>query len=120
MLKVARRIVGLLSLLLLSAHCAARHPALTSSQLADVTRAEMLVHEGCYRCLQEAYEIYAGLAGRPSDLAVRGAFDVTLLLAVPDPGARAALSTLADSSVRTNAGGPGSRDPAQSGRGHRR
>ena len=79
---MARRIAGLLSVLLLSAHCAARRPALTSSQLADVSRAEALVREGCYRCLQEAYEIYAALAVRPSGLAVRGAFDVTLLLAV--------------------------------------
>jgi tetratricopeptide (TPR) repeat protein len=55
---------------------------LTSSQLADVTRAEALVHEGCYRCLQEAYEIYSSLTDRPSALAMRGAFDVTLLMAV--------------------------------------
>jgi tetratricopeptide (TPR) repeat protein len=67
---------------LLWAGCAARRPALTASQLADVTRAEALVHAGCYRCLQEAYEIYTGLAGRSPDRAVRGAFDVTLLMAV--------------------------------------
>ncbi len=82
MRSVARRIVGLLSLVLLSVQCTARRPALTAAQLADVTRAEALVHEGCYRCLQDASEIYAGLAGRASDLVVRGAFDVALLMAV--------------------------------------
>jgi tetratricopeptide (TPR) repeat protein len=118
---MSRRIVGLLSVLLLSARCSTRPPTLTSSQLADMTRAEAMVHEGCYRCLRDAYEIYAGLADRPSPVAMRRAFDVTLLMAVREKEvglpadqsltrARALLARLARSSAAARAQSDG--DPA--------
>ena len=80
------RLVGVLSLSCVSVHCAARGLALTSSQVTDLSRADALVRDGCYRCLQEASEIYTSLmrspARRSPQPALRGAFDVTLLLAL--------------------------------------
>jgi tetratricopeptide (TPR) repeat protein len=67
-------------------HCAARTPALTSAQLADVGRAEALMRDGCYACLQEAAGIYARLiqsgARKTPERVLSGAFDTTVLLAV--------------------------------------
>lgn len=51
---------------------------------AKLTRADALVREGCYRCLEEALEIYESLAAPPSPApAARArAFDTLLLMGV--------------------------------------
>lgn len=81
----AYRLVALIPCVFLSLQCAARGPAVTSSQLSDLARADALVRDGCYRCLQEALRVYVRLtdppAQRPLPRALRGAFDVSLLLA---------------------------------------
>lgn len=84
--RVTRRVaLPCLWLLSLIAGCAARGPAGTPAQLTDITRADELVRDGCYRCLQEADAIYARItappARRPPARALRGAFDTALLLA---------------------------------------
>ena len=80
------RVVGLVVLLCLSVHCAARGPALTTSESTSLDRADALVRDGCYGCLRLASETYESLIDRPSRRlsarVLRGLFDVTLLLAV--------------------------------------
>ncbi len=83
------RLAGLLLCLtmsLLTVRCTARHPSATPKQLAEIHRADALVREGCYRCLSEAYELYAAQTNpkthRLLDPAARGAFDTSLLMAV--------------------------------------
>ncbi len=83
------RLAGLLlclPLLLLTAKCTARHPLATPKQLAEMQRADALVRDGCYRCLSEAYAIYAAQTNpnthRLLAPAARGAFDTSLLMAV--------------------------------------
>lgn len=81
-----RRLLCLMPWLLLVTHCAARTPALTPAQLADVGRAETLMRDGCYTCLREAAGIYTRLiqpaARHTPQRVLRGAFDTTVLLAV--------------------------------------
>jgi tetratricopeptide (TPR) repeat protein len=70
--------------------CAPRGTRPTAARLADLARADALVLDGCYRCLQQAREIYAADAdavasasarrARPQSL-LRKEFDTTLLLA---------------------------------------
>jgi tetratricopeptide (TPR) repeat protein len=64
------------------AGCAARGPS--PELVADRGRADALVREGCYTCLQEALEIYERLAALPSPvpMAGAGAFNAALLIAV--------------------------------------
>jgi tetratricopeptide (TPR) repeat protein len=79
------RFLALIPFLCLGLHCAPRS-ASSSSQLADLTRADALVREGCYRCLQDAAGTYARVMDRSARgaaaRALRGAFDVSLLLAM--------------------------------------
>jgi tetratricopeptide (TPR) repeat protein len=86
---VASRTVVLLmawgSTLGLVASCAPRASRPTSAQLSDLARSDALVREGCYRCLQQAREVYATLAivsprRVPSLAMLRKEFDTTLLL----------------------------------------
>jgi len=67
---------------LVTASCAARG---ASPQLvAEMARADLLLREGCYRCLEEAAATYVRLATLPRAPvgARQHAFDATLLLAV--------------------------------------
>jgi tetratricopeptide (TPR) repeat protein len=72
--------------LLLVTQCAARAPKLTPTQLADAGRAESLMRDGCYTCLQEAAGIYMRLLQSPTnktpERVLRGTFETTILLAV--------------------------------------
>jgi hypothetical protein len=87
--KMVRRVVRLpepvaaatiLAWLLVSVGCAARARPPASPTIADADR---LAAVGCYTCLVDALKIYdAILAGRPSQVAMRGAFRTALLLAV--------------------------------------
>ena len=72
--------------------CASRAPRPTPARLAELGRADALVLDGCYRCLQEARDIYAGgeiasSSRTPSssaprtESALRKELDTTLLLA---------------------------------------
>lgn len=73
-------VTGLLGTLVVA--CAARGP---SPQLvAEMGKAETLLREGCYQCLQEALAIYERLAAAPRAPhdARRGAFEAALLLTV--------------------------------------
>ncbi len=85
-LKRSGQVSALLTCLWVTAQCASRSRTPTPSQLADLARADALVVEGCYRCLQEALGIYERLSAPgtrpPLDRALGGAFDVSLLLAV--------------------------------------
>ncbi len=66
----------------LSVVCAARGPS--PQILAEMGRADALVREGCYRCLNDALAIYERLAAatRPPISALPGAFTTAILLAV--------------------------------------
>jgi tetratricopeptide (TPR) repeat protein len=79
-------ILGVLPSLCFISQCAARSPVTTPSDLAAIARADALVRDGCYRCLQDALGIYgsltAGSMRRPPDQVLRGALEVSLLLAV--------------------------------------
>ena len=69
-------------LALLVSACAARGPS--PQLIAELGRADALVREGCYTCLQDALAIYTRLAAAPKPLptASRGAFEAALLIAV--------------------------------------
>jgi tetratricopeptide (TPR) repeat protein len=79
-------LTALVSTLGLVASCAPRGARPTAARLADLARADALVRDGCYRCLQEAREIYAATyviassRRSPPDPALRKEFDTTLLL----------------------------------------
>jgi len=79
-------ILGLVPSLCFISQCAARNPVTTPSDLADIARADALVRDGCYRCLQDALGIYGSLTAassrRPTEQVLRGALEVSLLLAV--------------------------------------
>jgi len=62
--------------------CAARGPS--PQLLADLSRADALLRDGCYRCLEEALAIYerASSARRAPASALNGAFEAALLIAV--------------------------------------
>ena len=59
---------------------------LSAADTTSVDRADALVRDGCYRCLNQASEIYAGVldrqALRSSSRVLRALYDTTLLLAV--------------------------------------
>jgi tetratricopeptide (TPR) repeat protein len=105
--------------LLAMTQCAARAPALTPAELADAGRADALIRDGCYTCLQEATGIYTRLVEpvtrKAPDRVVRGAFEAAVLLAVrekelglkPDTSlarARELAARLTDGSARAGAG----------------
>jgi tetratricopeptide (TPR) repeat protein len=74
-----------ISTLGLVASCAPRSARPAPARLADLARADALVRDGCYRCLQQAREIYAthviaSSRRSPPDPALRKEFDTTLLL----------------------------------------
>jgi len=75
------RLVWLLALLTL-AGCASRAPS--PQLIAELGRAQSLVAEGCYHCLQEALSTFERLAGavNPPPDAGRAAFDTAVLLVV--------------------------------------
>jgi tetratricopeptide (TPR) repeat protein len=79
------RAFGTRSLLLstlLTWSCATRGPS--PQVAADIGRADALVRDGCYRCLEEAHAIYerAAASRRVPGAAARGAFEAALLLAI--------------------------------------
>jgi tetratricopeptide (TPR) repeat protein len=84
---LARASLGILSSLsvLLLASCAARlHQPSPQTIAAELGKAQALVNDGCYRCLQEALTTYEQLLiypNAPAD-AVAGAFRASLLLAL--------------------------------------
>src|SRR5262245_1434726 len=69
-------VVVSIAVVMLAASCAPRAKRATPARLAELARADALVLDGCYRCLQQAREIYAA-----DQSALRKAFDMTLLLA---------------------------------------
>jgi tetratricopeptide (TPR) repeat protein len=74
--------IALICLALAVAGCAARGPA--PELIAEFGKAQALLREGCYGCLQEAQSIFERLSAppRPVPGAARGAFDATLLVAM--------------------------------------
>ncbi len=64
------------------AGCATRGPS--PQVVAELGKATALMHEGCYSCLKEAQSIFERLSAppRPAAGAARGAFEVTLLIAM--------------------------------------
>ena len=71
-----------LLLAIVSAGCAPRGPF--PQLIADLGKADALVREGCYTCLQEALVIYEKHAAspKPPARAQQGVFDAALLIAV--------------------------------------
>jgi len=71
---------------LAAVQCAGRGPGLTAPDVTSVDRADALVRDGCYGCLNRASEVYAGALDRQargsSARVLRGWYDATLLLAV--------------------------------------
>ena len=75
-------LIGIGAVSVLVSACAARKPS--PALIAELGRAETLVSEGCFQCLQEALKIYERLAVVPNGPsgAQRGAFESALLLAL--------------------------------------
>src|SRR4030095_4805646 len=80
--RLAGRVTALLACSVLSAVCAARGPS--PQTMAELGRADALLREGCYFCLQDALATYERLAAapRPPVSAAPGAFNAAVLLAV--------------------------------------
>ena len=74
--------VGLTTIALLMASCAARGPS--PALVAEVGKADVALNEGCYRCLEDALQAFERVAADPRapGRAKRGAFEAALLLAV--------------------------------------
>lgn len=74
--------VGLTTIAITVVGCAARGPS--PALVAEVGKADVVMSAGCYRCLEEALQIFERLASDPRgpQRARRGAFEAAVLLAV--------------------------------------
>ena len=74
--------VGLTTIAITMVGCAARGPS--QALVAEVGKADVMMSAGCYRCLEEALQIFERLASDPRgpQRARRGAFEAAVLLAV--------------------------------------
>ena len=77
-----RRVLLISLAIVIGPACAARGPS--PQLLADIGKADMLLRDGCYRCLEDALAIYerAAAAPRPPAGAQSRVFDALVLLAV--------------------------------------
>ena len=80
--RTAVNVVGATVAIAVLAGCASRAPS--PALLAEVGKADALLHEGCFECLQDALAIYERVAAAPyaPPDARRAAFDAAVLLTV--------------------------------------